>query len=272
VQFARRHIFCVLAAKPITCTERIAGAEEWQSHLQTRDVTAADAAGSAKCQGETVAEAGRGERVEWAKAVLDYMSNHTSIQIADERVFCMRARLAALQEQPRVALEQAQLCAQTAGAVTRLRTFVPALAAFCHSGTDRRAFQTRHAHNRCFCALRCRLPCPLDTLRHALVAEVQSAALERRLCHSSGSETAMKPAKFGGRLLAARPHNLVDVQSCQPHWLPPCFANARVVHRRAFRHLGYEKRPKGESSVQVTRTASLRRTKQSAPSARTSMT
>ena len=51
-----------------------------------------------------------------------------------EQVFCMHARICALQGQPAQALEQAQLCAEQAPGPLRLRTYLPALVAYAHAG------------------------------------------------------------------------------------------------------------------------------------------
>jgi Pentacotripeptide-repeat region of PRORP len=69
---------------------------------------------------------------DWAAAVVAAMESKNCT--TDEAYFCLKARLCAVQGDAEGALRQARACSQMPGVLVRLRTYVPALAAFAKTG------------------------------------------------------------------------------------------------------------------------------------------
>jgi hypothetical protein len=65
----------------------------------------------------------------------------------DEQYYCMQARFSALSLQPEVALNLACACAADTRAIVRLRTYLPALAAFSHQGMSRSLIAGKYVHD-----------------------------------------------------------------------------------------------------------------------------
>lgn len=69
---------------------------------------------------------------DWAQAVMEELE--VKDQKKDEIFYCHQARLCAIKGDPEGALQAAIECSEKKGAAVRLRTYVPALAAYASKG------------------------------------------------------------------------------------------------------------------------------------------